>query len=93
MVVKLGEHGALSLRDGVVDEVPAHPVTVVDTVGAGDAFVGGYLAALVLGQHTKKCPETGARLGASVCAARGDWEGLLDWDGDRPARTSADVVR
>jgi 2-dehydro-3-deoxygluconokinase len=66
---------------------------VVDTIGAGDAFVGGYLAALVSGQHTKGCLETGARLGALACGARGDWEGLLDWDGYEPTKTGGDVVR
>jgi len=93
VVVKLGEHGALALRDGTVEEVPAYPVDVLDTVGAGDAFVGGYLAALVTGQPTKGCLETGARLGALVCGARGDWEGLLDWEGQDPAGPSTDVVR
>jgi 2-dehydro-3-deoxygluconokinase len=66
---------------------------VVDTVGAGDAFVGGYLGALVAGQDTKGCLETGARLGALVCRAPGDWEGLLDWEGDRDVSGSTDVVR
>jgi 2-dehydro-3-deoxygluconokinase len=93
VVVKLGEHGALALRDGTVEEVPAYPVDVLDTVGAGDAFVGGYLAALVTGQPTKGCLETGARFGALVCGARGDWEGLLDWEGQDPAGPSTDVVR
>jgi 2-dehydro-3-deoxygluconokinase len=93
VVIKLGEHGALSLRDGVFAQVPAFPVDVVDTVGAGDAFVGGYLGALVTGQDVKGCLETGARLGALVCGAQGDWEGLLDWEGDRQVRGSADVVR
>jgi 2-dehydro-3-deoxygluconokinase len=93
VVVKLGEHGALALRGGTIEEVPAYPVDVVDTVGAGDAFVGGYLAGLVTGQPTKGCLETGARLGALVCGARGDWEGLLDWEGNDPSATRTDVLR
>ena len=66
---------------------------MVDTVGDGDVFVGGYLAALVSGQSTKGCLKTVARLGAHVCGVRGDWEGMLDWERDEPVRTSADVVR
>ena len=106
VVLKLGRHGALARRDGAIDEVPAYPVTVVDTVGAGDAFVGAYLATLVRGQDVKACLDAGARMGALVCAAPGDWEGVLDWPGSfgppphpdrphlgRPAHPHADDVR
>ena len=72
----------MSWRDGAIDEVPAHPVQAVDTVGAGDAFVGAYLAGLVTGLDAKACLDAGARMGALVCAAPGDWEGALDWPGD-----------
>ena len=41
MVVKLGPSGA---RWGDV-HVPAEPVEVVDTTGAGDAFAAGFLSA------------------------------------------------
>jgi ribokinase len=50
VVVKRGEAGAL-LYDRERDtlwEIPALPVAVVDTVGAGDAFCGGFLAGLLL---------------------------------------------
>lgn len=44
--VTLGSDGALAMtRNGYVD-VPRVPVTVVDTVGAGDAFMSGLLDAL-----------------------------------------------
>jgi 2-dehydro-3-deoxygluconokinase len=93
VVVKLGEHGALARRAGEVTEVPAFPVTVVDSVGAGDAFVGGYLGSLVSGADTKVCLEMGARLGALVCGVPGDWEGLLDWEGPDTVWGGKDVVR
>ena len=50
VVVKLGEDGSL-LYDRECDafwEIPALPVTVIDTVGAGDAYCGGFLAGLLL---------------------------------------------
>lgn len=43
VVVTLGEAGALASLDGVRIEVPARPVDVVDSVGAGDAFTAGLL--------------------------------------------------
>jgi fructokinase len=47
VVVTRGPEGALGLcGDGLV-EVPAPPVAVVDTVGAGDAFTAGLLDALL----------------------------------------------
>ncbi len=49
--------------DGVV-EVPAAPTTLVDTVGAGDAFDAGCLDALLRGDP----PEAVLRAGAAVAA-------------------------
>ncbi|MCD5347925.1 sugar kinase [Agromyces sp. S2-1-8] len=52
LVVKDGDVGATEFARGVdgidaVEHVAAHPVDVVEAVGAGDAFAAGYLAALL----------------------------------------------
>jgi fructokinase len=39
-----GAEGALALTAGAEEELAAPPVEVVDTIGAGDAFSGGWLA-------------------------------------------------
>jgi fructokinase len=39
-----GSEGAIAIAAGQEDAVPAPPVEVVDTIGAGDAFSGGWLA-------------------------------------------------
>lgn len=44
--VTLGARGALVRRGGDVIRVPAEPVEVVDTTGAGDGFVAGFLSAV-----------------------------------------------
>ena len=50
VVVTRGPDGAVALRgDAVLAEVPSPRVDVVDTVGAGDAFTAGLLAALDAG--------------------------------------------
>lgn len=46
VLVTLGAEGAAAVtRDGAISEARALPVDVVDTTGAGDSFVGGFLAA------------------------------------------------
>jgi 2-dehydro-3-deoxygluconokinase len=54
-------------------------VTVVDSVGAGDAFVAGYLSEFAKGHNTSHALELGAFLGAAACRHPGDWEGAADW--------------
>jgi fructokinase len=44
VLLTLGAQGALVLTSGGDVAVPAPAVTVVDTIGAGDAFGGGFLA-------------------------------------------------
>ena len=48
---------------------------VVDTVGAGDAFVAGYLAALLEGASLVGRLDLAVHTGAAACTAAGDWEG------------------
>lgn len=75
VVIKLGAEGALALIDGELHQVAAVPVPVVDTVGAGDAFVAGYLAERVRGLAPRARLQTAALAGAFACTNAGDWEG------------------
>lgn len=75
VAIKLGAHGAFALQEGRRFDQAALPVTVVDTVGAGDAFVAGYLAELVAGSPIQDRLRTGAATGAFACGMAGDWEG------------------
>ena len=50
VVLTLGERGCLVVDDAGAVEVPAAPVTAIDTTGAGDAFVGA-LATFVAAGH------------------------------------------
>ena len=62
MVVKLGARGA---RWGDV-AVPAVPVEVVDTTGAGDAFAAGFLCARLAGADPRSSLEAGCAAAARV---------------------------
>ena len=65
VVVKLGPEGALWSDGQRVEHVPAEPVTVIDTTGAGDAFAAGFLARWLAGRD----PVAGLRQGAAIAAA------------------------
>ena len=44
VIVKKGEHGAMSLTEKTFFSAPAHPLeSVCDPTGAGDSFAGGFL--------------------------------------------------
>jgi 2-dehydro-3-deoxygluconokinase len=78
VVVKRGERGAVGFDDGERAEVSAFAVQAVDTVGAGDAFVAGYLAELIAGEPLQERLRTAAACGAIACTAPGDWEAAPD---------------
>jgi 2-dehydro-3-deoxygluconokinase len=76
VVIKLGEQGCFALIDGTAYSVPAVPVDAVDTVGAGDAFVAGYLAERSAGADAAARLQTAVQAGAFACLGLGDWESL-----------------
>ena len=82
-VIKLGEHGAIASEGETVSARDAVRVDVVDTVGAGDAFVAGWLAETAAGASLEHRLETAVQCGALACTVDGDWEA---------APTRADVV-
>ncbi|MGW0710911.1 sugar kinase [Streptomyces sp. NPDC002643] len=77
VVVKRGGDGAdLYTAEGEHVHQPAHPVPVLDTVGAGDAFCAGYVSGLLDGLAPADRLRRAAITGAFAVATRGDWEGL-----------------
>ena len=75
-VIKLGADGALALVNGTLFRKEAVTVDAIDTVGAGDAFVAGYLAELITGREPQDRLKTATATGAFACLVPGDWEGL-----------------
>lgn len=76
VVVKQGDKGAELIIDGATWSVPARPVTVVDVVGAGDAFVAGYLSGLLDGIEPAARLARASTVAAFAVSCVGDWEGL-----------------
>ncbi|GAB2961679.1 sugar kinase [Amycolatopsis acidiphila] len=84
-VVKLGARGAVACVGGVSHTVAPVPVEAVDAVGAGDAFVAGYLAERMLGKPPEERLRTAAACGAFAVSVPGDWEGF-------PSRAELDLL-
>ncbi|MFL5721126.1 MAG: sugar kinase [Chloroflexota bacterium] len=79
VVAKLGAGGALAISKERADEPiarPAIPLTVVDAVGAGDAFCAGFIAACLDGADLAAALERANACGALSAAALGDQTGL-----------------
>ncbi|MFV0461926.1 MAG: sugar kinase [Nostocoides sp.] len=74
-IIKLGARGVVATAHGRNYAMPAFPIQVLDTVGAGDAFVAGYLADRLLDADPATCLDTANRAGAVACQSSGDWEG------------------
>jgi 2-dehydro-3-deoxygluconokinase len=76
VLIKLGAEGGLGRVQGATLHQPAPAVLAIDTVGAGDAFVAGYLAELMLGAPPAQRLATAVAAGAFAVTVSGDWEGL-----------------
>lgn len=75
-VIKLGARGSRWLSRTIDVRVPAPRVRVVDTTGAGDAFNGGFLAALLEGRPPRECLRLGNHAGAQSTRELGGIEAL-----------------
>lgn len=76
VVIKRGAKGAIAFDRDQTVETEGNRVSPVDPIGAGDAFVAGYLAAAFTGQALPACLEQGCRTGAAAVQVAGDIEGL-----------------
>jgi len=76
IVIKHGDKGATLHVPGRQVHQPARTVEVADTVGAGDAFVAGYLSGLLDGLGREEQMHRAVTMGAFAVASAGDWEGL-----------------
>jgi fructoselysine 6-kinase len=70
-VVTLGAAGSLAHSEAGTWRQPAIPVEVVDSLGAGDAFIAGVIGALLGGADVASALLAGAQAGAEACARVG----------------------
>ncbi len=74
VIVTRGARGSAAGRSrGRVHLQPAPPVTVVDTLGAGDAFIAGFLAATARREGLASALQAGTALAGQVISHPGAW--------------------
>lgn len=79
--LKLGERGSyIRSADGTELSVPALPVQAIDALGAGDAYVAGFLAGLVRGWDLERCARLANAVGACCVTALGATTGVRSFD-------------
>lgn len=77
VVVKHGSRGATLVEPDRTFEIPPFAVdTIVDPVGAGDAFAAGIVCGLLHEWPLDDSARLGAMLGAAAVTVSGDWEAL-----------------
>ncbi len=76
--VTRGENGAMIWHDHEVYEHPGFKVNVVDTVGAGDAFLATFIAGILEKQPMQQVLENACAIGAFVTSKRGA-NPVYDW--------------
>ncbi len=71
VILTLGERGALLLTAEMSEVIPALPVEVVDTTGAGDAFCGALATALASGESLREAVRFANAAGAAAVTTLG----------------------
>lgn len=79
-VVTRGARGCTAYTDGETIDVPAHPVDVVSTLGAGDVFHGALLASLVRGLELRDALVHANACAALSCRALDGRSAIPTWD-------------
>lgn len=75
-VVVHGAEGAFAVDGAGVHEAKSFSVDVVDTVGAGDAFVAGFLSGRLRGWEPEECLRLANACGACAVTVPGDVESM-----------------
>lgn len=66
LVVKCGPDGAVAVQNGQTWSAPSPRAEIFDTIGAGDAFNAGYLAAMQSGHGVPTCLAAGCAVASAV---------------------------
>jgi sugar/nucleoside kinase (ribokinase family) len=90
--LKMGAEGSYVMSAGFEKHIPAFQTNVVDTSGAGDSWVAGFLAGVIKGYDLEQSARLGSAMGAHCCKAIGTTAGLKGWDETIGFMNSANIL-
>lgn len=79
-VLKLGSRGVQIKRGAEISVVKSKPVKALDTTGAGDSWMAGFIAAILKGKELPEAAEFGNRVGAEMVQVLGAGLPKSKWD-------------
>ena len=71
ILLTLGGEGCCFRTDSGMERVPAVPVQAIDTTGAGDSFMAGFITGLSRGLSLRECLELGCQIAAYAVTGTG----------------------
>jgi fructoselysine 6-kinase len=75
VVMTLGEHGSIACDGKRLYRGEAEDAEVVDTLGAGDAYIAAFLCSRQRGASIQEAIRSGHRAAAEICGRLGAWGG------------------
>jgi sugar/nucleoside kinase (ribokinase family) len=79
LTIKMGEKGAIAITEDKTYRNESFKVSVIDELGAGDAFDGAFLASILKGYDIDAALKYGCAAGAITVSLKGDIEPLPKW--------------
>jgi len=76
-IITLGEKGAIALQGNHLWRSGVYGISAVDQSGCGDAFTGGFIAAMLGGADVPQMLRHASAVGASCARAVGCYEGIF----------------
>jgi sugar/nucleoside kinase (ribokinase family) len=80
VVIKLGPDGVFVRNRTDRFQIGVYPSTVVDTTGAGDSFVGGFISGLVRKEPLLRCAMIGAATASLAVQSVGATTGVKSFE-------------
>lgn len=73
VIAMRGSCGSLALENGRYESCGIVPCSVIDTMGAGDSYIAGFLSARLSGENLARCMKKGAENAAMTIGYNGAW--------------------
>lgn len=81
-VATFGEGGSMAYDGENYYQYGIYPSEVINTVGAGDSYMAGFMYGIMSGKRITECQEIGAKIAAHVVSIFDPWEKGSEKDGN-----------